>query len=171
MTALESDLRRLVSNAKKYNDKSSVIFADAERIRKIVTSTMPSINPAYKDPNYVPFATPIPEEASEKRGRSEDSAAKDQSKGDGEEAAGDAQGTPAENEEEKEEDEGFEGKTLQEAQDKIIMELIHLKDDEFVAHVPVFQLAPDADDITGAVKCPLPFWPNRIETFIRNITM
>lgn len=128
MTALESDLRRLVSNAKKYNDKSSVIFADAERIRKIVVNTMPSINPAYKDPNYVPFATPIPEEASVKRGKGEDDAAKDHSKGDG--AVGDAQETPAENEDAKEEDEGFEGKTLQEAQDKIIMELIHLKDDE-----------------------------------------
>ncbi|KAL1972139.1 hypothetical protein VTN31DRAFT_7358 [Thermomyces dupontii] len=128
MTALESDLRRLVSNAKKYNDKSSVIFADAERIRKIVVNTMPSINPAYKDPNYVPFATPIPEEASVKRGKGEDDAAKDHSKGDG--AVGDAQETPAENEDAKEEDEGFEGKTLQEAQDKIIMELIHLKDDD-----------------------------------------
>ncbi|SLM40141.1 Bromodomain [Lasallia pustulata] len=61
MTPVESDLRRMVSNAKSFNEKSSDIFSDAEKIRKLVSSTMQKINPAYADKSYAPFATPIPD--------------------------------------------------------------------------------------------------------------
>lgn len=50
----------MVSNAKFYNEKSSLLFSNAERIRKIVVAEMPKVNPAYKDPNYAPFSTPLP---------------------------------------------------------------------------------------------------------------
>lgn len=52
----------MVSNAKQYNDPSSIVYADAERIRKMVSNFMTKNNPAYKDPDYVAFPTPIPDE-------------------------------------------------------------------------------------------------------------
>lgn len=55
----------MVSNAKYYNEKGSTLFSNAERIRKIVAASMPKLNPAYKDPNYVPFSTPVPEDIEE----------------------------------------------------------------------------------------------------------
>lgn len=63
MTTLESDVKRLVANAKSYNEKTSELFADAERIRKMCCNFMTRHNPAYKDPKYVAFPTPLPEEA------------------------------------------------------------------------------------------------------------
>ncbi|KAI9818952.1 MAG: hypothetical protein M1832_004120 [Thelocarpon impressellum] len=62
LTTLESDVKRMVANAKSYNEKSSEIYADAERIRKMVSNYMSKINPAYKDPSYAAFPTPLPEE-------------------------------------------------------------------------------------------------------------
>ena len=59
MTTLESDVKRMVANAKSYNEKTSEIFADAERIRKMVSHFMSKNNPAYKDPNYTAFPTPL----------------------------------------------------------------------------------------------------------------
>lgn len=61
MTSLESDLRRMVSNAKSYNEKSSELFSDAEKIRKLVVSFMSTNNPAYETGNYHPISTPVPE--------------------------------------------------------------------------------------------------------------
>lgn len=61
MTTLESDLRRMVSNAKSYNEKSSELFSDAEKIRKLVVAYMAQNNPAYQTGNYQPFSTPVPE--------------------------------------------------------------------------------------------------------------
>lgn len=61
MTSLESDLRRMVSNAKSYNEKSSELFSDAEKIRKLVVSFMAVNNPAYARGNYHPISTPVPE--------------------------------------------------------------------------------------------------------------
>ncbi|TKA23010.1 hypothetical protein B0A50_07228 [Salinomyces thailandicus] len=60
ITTLESDLKRMVQNAKDYNAPKSDIFEDAERIRKLVYNFMKQHNPQYKtDPNYVSFPTPI----------------------------------------------------------------------------------------------------------------
>jgi hypothetical protein len=52
----------LVNNAKAYNDKNSVIYQDAERLRKTASNWMVKHNPAYRDGNYVAAATPIPGE-------------------------------------------------------------------------------------------------------------
>lgn len=61
MTALESDLKRMVQNAKDYNTSGSQIFEDAERIRKALSNFMPKHNPAYLDPEYRAVPTPIPD--------------------------------------------------------------------------------------------------------------
>ncbi|MCJ1435886.1 hypothetical protein MMC27_005262 [Xylographa pallens] len=60
LTTLESDLKRLVSNAKSYNERNSDVFSDAEKIRKMVSNHMTKVNPAYRDPSYQSFPTPIP---------------------------------------------------------------------------------------------------------------
>jgi hypothetical protein len=62
MTTLESYFKRMVANAKEYNERGSEIFDDAERIRKAVSNYMTKHNPAYKTPGYVAFATPLPDE-------------------------------------------------------------------------------------------------------------
>lgn len=61
MTAIESDLKRMVQNAKDYNSSKSDIFEDAERIRKALSNFMPKHNPAYQDPEYRAVPTPIPD--------------------------------------------------------------------------------------------------------------
>jgi hypothetical protein len=61
ISEIESDFKRMVQNAKDYNDTKSEIFEDAERIRKHVYNYMKVHNPAYnEDPNYASFPTPIP---------------------------------------------------------------------------------------------------------------
>jgi hypothetical protein len=62
LAQVESDCKRLVNNAKAYNDKTSVIYQDAERLRKTASNWMVKHNPAYRDGNYVATATPIPGE-------------------------------------------------------------------------------------------------------------
>ncbi|KIY03582.1 uncharacterized protein Z520_00273 [Fonsecaea multimorphosa CBS 102226] len=59
---LESDLKRMVQNAKDYNNSRSAIFEDAERIRKALSNFMPKHNPAYLRPDYRAYPTPIPQE-------------------------------------------------------------------------------------------------------------
>ena len=60
LTAVESDLKRMVSNAKVYNDDQSLVYTDAERVRKQLCAWMKENNPAYRDPDYSPFPTPLP---------------------------------------------------------------------------------------------------------------
>ena len=61
MSAIESDLKRMVQNAKEFNDSKSVIYEDAERIRKLVFNFMKVNNPEYKEnPGYTAVPTPIP---------------------------------------------------------------------------------------------------------------
>lgn len=62
ITEIESDVKRMVANAKFYNDDKSIIYGDAERIRKLLSNFMLRNNPAYKNPDYVAFPTPIPGE-------------------------------------------------------------------------------------------------------------
>lgn len=61
MELLEGDLKRLVQNAKEYNDSRSEVFLDAERIRKALSNFMPKHNPAYANPEYRAVPTPIPQ--------------------------------------------------------------------------------------------------------------
>lgn len=61
VTEVESDFKRMVQNAKDYNNNHSEIYEDAERIRKLVYNYMKQHNPAYnEDSNYTSFPTPIP---------------------------------------------------------------------------------------------------------------
>ncbi|KAH9893026.1 Bromodomain-containing protein [Xylariomycetidae sp. FL2044] len=60
LSSLEGDFKRLVSNYKETHDKSSVIYNDAERVRKAVSNLMVKYNPAYKSGNYQATATPLP---------------------------------------------------------------------------------------------------------------
>lgn len=50
----------MVSNAKSFNEKSSELFSDAEKIRKLVVSFMTRHNPAYETGEYTPYSTPVP---------------------------------------------------------------------------------------------------------------
>lgn len=62
MTTVESDFKRMIQNAKDYNDPKSEIYEDAERIRKLVFNFMKKENPEYThNPDYTSFATPIPQ--------------------------------------------------------------------------------------------------------------
>ncbi|KAH8701158.1 putative polybromo-1 [Talaromyces proteolyticus] len=122
LSAVEGDLKRMITNAKRYNDKNSVIFADAERVRKMLSNTMPKINPAYKDPKYVAVPTPLPEEVSQHDEPAHVDSDNDQG------AEDDASPEVAEGD--NQQSESFVGDGIQQAQDKIISEMIRLKDDE-----------------------------------------
>lgn len=50
----------MVNNAKAFNENGSEVYMDAERLRKMTSNYMVRTNPAYKDPSYVAFATPLP---------------------------------------------------------------------------------------------------------------
>ncbi len=62
LEGLESDLKRMVQNAKDYNNSKSSIFEDAERMRKALSNFMPKHNPAYLREDYRAYPTPIPQE-------------------------------------------------------------------------------------------------------------
>ncbi|KAI9750350.1 MAG: hypothetical protein M4579_006506 [Chaenotheca gracillima] len=62
LTPVESDMKRMISNAKAYNKRDSTVFEDAERVRKFVSSWFKENNPAYRDPKYVAMPTAIPGE-------------------------------------------------------------------------------------------------------------
>lgn len=61
LTALESYIKRMISNAKEYNTRGSEIYDDSERLRKALSNYMTRYNPAYKlIPGYTAYATPLP---------------------------------------------------------------------------------------------------------------
>lgn len=62
MSAIEADLKRMISNAKQFNEKNSEVHNDAEKIRKLVSNQFKELNPAYADPNYTAIPTPLPGE-------------------------------------------------------------------------------------------------------------
>lgn len=151
LTTLESDLRRMVSNAKSFNEKSSELFSDAEKIRKLVVSYMSQNNPAYETGTYAPFSTPVPVDWRERlqaEGESHDLDAEGETDP---EEVDDAirsfnvvEATPATAPNERRESstpavqdaegagEGFEGNTFQQAQEKILTEMVNLRNDELV---------------------------------------
>jgi len=140
LTTIESDVKRMVNNAKAYNENGSEVYMDAERIRKMTSNFMVKANPAYKDANYVAFATPLPTGADASSAkivlktadavkpappppvvrRSVSTAAVTEKK---EIAKG--QDTVK-----KDEDESYEGKSFQEAQEMLIEQIIKHKDDQ-----------------------------------------
>lgn len=134
----------MVNNAKTYNQPSSQIFGDAERIRKFTSNWMVKANPAYRDPNYTAFATPLPDET-KKRSSSVaqlDPTVKDQP-GTGKRLRLRAGDTPQTAQPQArrsssaiipesiatldEEDVGFVGKSFQQAQEQIVREMIDHK--------------------------------------------
>ena len=153
MTNLEGDLRRMISNAKAFNEKRSQAFSDSEKIRKQLQVFMQENNPAYKDPSYVPFTTPVPEGWRAKQEKPEDTHEQDaEGETDPDEvtkppekrtrlvtrvgssaAANDrrASSTPAVQDVEGAY-ESFEGNTFQQAQEKIVGEVINHTDAEYV---------------------------------------
>ncbi|TAQ87495.1 hypothetical protein B7494_g4197 [Chlorociboria aeruginascens] len=157
LTTLESYFKRMISNAKEYNEKGSEIYEDAERLRKALSNFMTKTNPAYRTPGYVAFPTPLPVEGSNS------SDVKAEGKVDNEvddeiEAApakrragrlskGVSQihsTTPALSESQHAEV-GFTGLTFQQAQEKIISDLIEhkeLPEDDFSAFEPFVDLPP-----------------------------
>ena len=63
LTALESYFKRMISNAKEFNQRGSDIYDDAERLRKALSNWMTRTNPAYKlIPGYTATPTPLPTE-------------------------------------------------------------------------------------------------------------
>jgi len=155
LTTIESDVKRMVNNAKAYNENSSEIYMDAERIRKMTSNYMVKANPAYKDPNYVAFATPLPSVGGgggivlktrevevqkvtpvvEKKVIAPTSTAtatrRSSSAGVKEKAEKEEEEDNGDEDEDGGEDgETYEGKTFQEAQELLIAQLIKYRDDE-----------------------------------------
>jgi hypothetical protein len=62
LSALESDAKRMVLNAKHFNPKGTPLYEDAERVRKTASNFMTKHNPAYRNPHYVAVATPVPDD-------------------------------------------------------------------------------------------------------------
>ena len=128
----------MVNNAKSYNEKSSIVYADAERIRKALSNFMTKHNPAYLDPEYIAFPTPLPGEEEGNVGETgingrvvnmdkprpigsiEPDLAPQSLNGRG------SSTTPSINDGHATTD-GFEGESFQSAQEKIIAELVGLK--------------------------------------------
>lgn len=149
MTNLECDLRRMVSNAKSYNDKSSEFFSDAEKIRKLVVSYMSQNNPAYATGNYQPYSTPVPVDWRDRLQMPEEPQDLDAEGETDPDEPGQAiqpisntvaelparrsarreSSTPAVQDAEGA-GESFDGNSFQQAQEKIMTELINLKNEE-----------------------------------------
>ena len=137
---VEGDHKRMITNAKAYNERTSSVYDDAERMRKTAYNFMSKHNPLYKDKDYVSVATPIPDGSTNgtpiRNGPQRESNGKFLSKG--------APPTPlppkstpaplpkvngnAPVKEENGDKEGFAGLTFQQAQDKIITDLMDYKD-------------------------------------------
>ncbi|KAH8682427.1 Bromodomain-containing protein [Xylariales sp. PMI_506] len=172
LSALESDFKRLVQNAKETNSRNSEAFNDAERIRKAVSNLMVKQNPAYKAGNYTAVPTPLPPSpgADDAPGEEDESivaqtGANDDEDEDEAEEAEDDEEEDDEDEDEDEEPEpqtvtrkrrvgrppksaatptpkasrssstqvdnfvGFKGLTFQQAQEKIVNDILQKKDD------------------------------------------
>jgi hypothetical protein len=146
---VESDCKRLVNNAKAYNDKRSIIYEDAERLRKTASNWMTKHNPAYKDGNYIAIATPIPGEENIAPGKpiprtvatprapQAPAASPDTSERPRRAAAAAPAATPAPSKLRRsaaaaqvEDNPDFNGKTFQQAQEQIIRELIEYVEPE-----------------------------------------
>ena len=145
----------MISNAKSFNVKTSQIYSDAEKVRKLVSNFMTERNPAYRNHNYQAVATPVPE-GWQKRSEKVESTPKAEIEGDikAEESLSDSRSgrrsgrnptqTPAAEEESRRASstpaiqdaegagEGFEGNTFQQAQDKIVTEMMNLTNKEYV---------------------------------------
>jgi hypothetical protein len=63
LSELESYFKRMVTNAKDFYSRGSEVFDDAERVRKALSNYMVKTNPAYKlTPGYTCQPTPLPDD-------------------------------------------------------------------------------------------------------------
>ncbi|KAL8803408.1 MAG: hypothetical protein Q9182_003206 [Xanthomendoza sp. 2 TL-2023] len=174
MTTLESDLRRMIGNAKSFNEKSSQVFSDAEKIRKAVSNFMVENNPAYRSRDYKPFPTPVPEDwqpppLKEKKADEPEVEAKDEvdrsARGVSTRRASSAatgvsnppkSATPAVDGTDGL-GERFDGNTFQVAQEKIVAEMLNLKNDEGEIIVGPFITLPSRElrDYYRVIKRPV----------------
>lgn len=176
MTELESYFKRMVTNAKEFHPRSSSVFDDAERVRKLVGNYMAKTNPAHGTRGFQALPTPLPpddDDAAEEEDEEEDEEPEDE-----DEDAEDAEGDDAEAEEAEEPgsrrrsivlkrtgptratrhsssyaqespkpssnssrkpdhqyvDVPYKGLTFQQAQEKIVEELLRHTDPEYVAN-------------------------------------
>ena len=155
-------MKRMISNAKSFNNKTTQIYSDAEKVRKLVSNFMVERNPAYRNQSYQAIATPVPEgwqprstqrparrhsptatpsvkqpeeevnieppSAGSSSSRRSDTAPAQSPAVEEEDAARTASSTPAAQDAEGA-GEGFEGNTFQQAQDKIVTEMMNLTDE------------------------------------------
>lgn len=156
VTTVESDVKRMIQNAKDFNMPKSEIFEDAERMRKLAYNYMKVNNPAYKlDPTYSSFPTPVPLEKGKAAGQARTSSEQIRvSNGEDKQIrptnvlkrseSRSQPKLPLEHSEDAHEsetgaDEGpdynFEGKSFQEAQQIIISELLSHADAEYARHI------------------------------------
>lgn len=144
LTTLESYLKRMVQNAKEYNQKGSQVYEDAERVRKAVSNFMVKTNPAYQSGTYTAFPTPYPESKEGSAGAvdAEEEVEKVVSKKKGKAAKNDRRRssiTPAISDSYT--SVGYAGLTFQQAQEKIMEDL--LKEKELPKFVyPTMRLLP-----------------------------
>ena len=136
--------KRMVSNAKEYNQRGSEIYDDAERLRKALSNFMTKTNPAYKNvPGYTAVPTPIPAEG-------EDPASDEDAEGEPDSEAetmpSKRRGRPPKNSQARSSTPrhsstpavqdsqyagvGFAGLTFQQAQEKIVSDMIRHKEDD-----------------------------------------
>ncbi|QIW96409.1 hypothetical protein AMS68_001927 [Peltaster fructicola] len=134
VTTLESDLKRMVQNAKDYNTAGSDIYEDAERIRKLVYNYMKINNPEYStNPQYVSFATLLPEGTEKTNGAAINGVgSKKGRRSTGVSAADIAEKSssvaPSEPPAVSVEDQDYTGKTFQEAQEMLIAGMLRHAD-------------------------------------------
>ncbi|KAI9687666.1 MAG: hypothetical protein M1820_010409 [Bogoriella megaspora] len=148
LSAIEGDVKRMVNNAKQYNKRESALFADAERVRKMLSNYMVKNNPAYKDPNYVAYPTALPDGQSTPSisitGRS--ASVKISTKGTGTPAtdspAPRGSSTATMDQNSLLDNPDFTGKTFQQAQEQIMEELRKYQEDGLEVYTPFVLLPP-----------------------------
>ncbi|KAI8940182.1 hypothetical protein NX059_003889 [Plenodomus lindquistii] len=174
LAQVESDCKRLVNNAKAFNEKKSPIYEDAERLRKTASNWMVKHNPAYRDGNYIAVPTPIPGEENATPAKATPRAAAtprtaytpatietvDRPR----RAAAAVQATPAPSKlrqsaslaPEEDDNPDFAGKTFQQAQEQIVRELIEHEDGGLQIFAP-FQNLPSRSlkDYYQLIKDPM----------------
>ncbi|KAG6009131.1 hypothetical protein E4U21_003200 [Claviceps maximensis] len=62
LAQLEGYFKRMIANVKEFYPRSSVVFDDAERVRKALSNYMTKNNPAYQTRGYQAVPTPLPPE-------------------------------------------------------------------------------------------------------------
>jgi len=137
LTAFESWFKRMVLNAKEYNEKGSQIYDDAERLRKGFSNYMTKVNPAYKVHGFVVTPVALPGEDNvddEVEPEIEETVTSKRGKGRGTKAVAKSPSPPAWKVA-KYAGKGFSGLTFQQAQEKVVEDMILFNDDPKFVHI------------------------------------